>query len=166
MNPAWFVANWKLCLLGVLLVATGLMKMRFDTVTAQRDLARANLAEYKNLADISAKAGKKQSDQAIQEVKDAIPQLVDAAKNNAYANYRAKFGACNPAGGFHANGLRNVPAGSGDSETGVPKEGDGLHVTEPVVTEESTLAACGVDAGLIEVVKHWAVTNDLKISPE
>lgn len=166
MNPLWFVENWKLCVLGALAALAGFLYMRLDTMTAERDLARANLAEYKNLADIAAKAAKKQSDVAKKELEDAIPGMVAAAQDNAYKNYRAKFGACNSAGGFHAVGLSKLPASLDGAEAGVPAQGDGVHQPEPVVTEESTITACGVDAGYIELIKHWAVTNDLKISAE
>lgn len=92
----WILTNWRLMLIVFSSFVAVAMTSAWRTATAQRDLARADLANYKRLAEVAATTAKDQSDHAIQEINRNHETLLDKTKNDALKNYLARYGS-NPA---------------------------------------------------------------------
>jgi len=156
----WVLTQWKLVLTVSTLCALLLMISAWRTATAQRDLAVADLANYKRLAEVAATTAKDQSDHAIQEINRNHETLLDKTKNDALKNYLARYGS-NPAA------CRTVQqrVQPGDSlhhgEAGSAEGVDGVSEQQRLFVE-----ACARDAGVIQLWQEWAALNHLPVSKE
>jgi hypothetical protein len=153
------LTEWKLTLLAMVIASSAALWMRLQTVTAQRDLAQSDLANYKAVAEAAATTAKTNSDNAIKEINDAIPKLVETAKSNAYKNYLAKHGTGNSVRGSGTDCVR--PADPiRDGEAGSASE------TNEASGEQLVIEACARDAGRLDLWIEWAEMNQLPVSKE
>ena len=152
----WILTNWKLCLIGMAIALLGIQTLRLNSTQAERDLAIANLDTYKAQAITIATQAKKDSDKAIKEANDAIPQLLEQAKTQAYKNYQARYGVANASCRLGVVGL-SMPAGIGSPETLRTESPDGAS------GERLVIEACARDAGRLDLWREWAIANELKV---
>lgn len=153
----WILTQWKLVLTVSTLCALLLMTSAWRTATAQRDLAIADLASYKQAAEAAATAAKDQSDRAVKEIKHDYDVQKAAIKKNAWANYQKRVGATTCGAGV--SGVPMQPGG-GSAETG-STEGANAPSGEQLFVE-----ACARDAGRLDLWIQWATLNNLPISKE
>ena len=155
--------NWQIVVIASLTFALGASTLYGRVLKAEKELAIANLSEYKRLADAALKTEKVTNELANQQIAEAYPRLLEQAKESAYKNYLTKFGTRNAACGVTANGLRVRP--SGDSAQAHGAQGtDGVQESESLAArpEREFVDTCGRDAAVTELWKKWATLNGLQ----
>ena len=102
------------------------------------------------------------SDQIAKETNSAFTQLVDQIKDKELAlkNAKARFGACNAAGGITAVRLPNVPGSVGQADSA-----SGPYDTreERVAVSAEFINDCAIDAALVGLWQKWATLNGLVV---
>ncbi len=151
------LTHWRTILLVSVLAYGAIMTMRVQTLTAQRDEARATLESYKIQQQALSDAARKQSEKAVKEIRSEIPQLVAQAEKSAYSNYMRKYGLS------RCERLPNLPA-SGDGGKAEGAKGIDAARPESILNPVEQLAIdCGKTTVLYEAWQSWAIKNDLGV---
>lgn len=151
--------NWQLILIGLLIACMGILTMRVQTVTAQRNEAITNLESYKVQQAQIADAATKQSNKALEDAKNDYDVSKAAAEKNAWINAKARFGsAC----GIGTRGLPNLSASGDSSKAGVPEGAVSVQEPERILVDRPFVDACAEDVAVIQVVQQWCHNNGLK----
>lgn len=101
----FLLSNWRLVLIASLGCGLLLMTSAWRVATAQRDLAIADLQNYKRLAEVAATTAKESSEKALKEAKHDYEIQKKAIEASAWANAKDRFGSCNAAGGIRLDGM-------------------------------------------------------------
>ena len=140
--------NWRLILAGLASLLI-LSLYGWGSHHARRaDQAVWNLSEYKRLADVAMKTEKDNNERANDEIRQAIPRMVEQAEKNAYANYLARFGRGNAACGV---GPRSVLPTAGTGGTDDRAERPDAASGEQLAPEREFVEACARDAGRLNL---------------
>jgi hypothetical protein len=159
----WLMMNWKLGLLALAIAFAGIQTLRLQAETAKKELAESDLRNYKRLAEVVATTAKTQSDNALKEAKREYEIQKAAVEKTAFANAKARFGACPALGSIR---LPALPAPSGGAETRVPEGPGELQEPERVAVDRAFIDACGNDVAYIKAVNVWRESVGLPISKE
>ena len=148
--------NWKLIVIASLGLALGASILHGRALKAELGEKTAVIEYMQREAETFAE----RSDQIAKETNSAFTQLVDQIKDKELAlkNAKARFGACNAAGGITAVRLPNVPGsvGQADSASGPYDTREGR-----VAVSDAFINDCALDAGQLEAWRSWAVKNGL-----
>ena len=150
--------NWKLIVIASLGLALGASILHGRVLKAELGEKTAVIEYMKREAD----SYHIRSDQIAKETNSAFTQLVDQIKDKELAlkNAKARFGACNAAGGITAVRLPNVPGSVGQADSA-----SGPYDTreERVAVSDAFINDCALDAGQLEAWQKWATLNGLVV---
>ena len=148
--------NWQVVVIGLLGFALTLSTLYGRVLKAELGEKTAVIEYMQREAETFAE----RSDQIAKETNSAFTQLVDQIKDKELAlkNAKARFGACNAAGGITAVRLPNVPGSVGQADSA-----SGPYDTreERVAVSAEFINDCAIDAGQLEAWRSWAVKNGL-----
>ena len=155
----WLALNYRIILAASAIALMGILFMRLQVVTAQRNEAITNLDTYKIQATMLANQAKKESDNALEIARNDYAISTAAAEKNAWNNAKNRFGvAC----GIGTRGLPNLPASLGGSEAGVSEGVVPVAVEESVALGRSDIEDYAKALAWVKAVKSWCHANELK----
>ena len=150
--------NWKLTVIASLGLALGASILHGRVLKAELGEKTAVIEYMQREAETFAE----RSDQIAKETNSAFTQLVDQIKDKELAlkNAKARFGACNAAGGITAVRLPNVPGSVGQADSA-----SGPYDTreERVAVSAEFINDCAIDAALVGLWQKWATLNGLVV---
>ena len=150
--------NWQLVVIGLLSLALTLSHIHGRVLKAELGEKTAVIEYMQREAETFAE----RSDQIAKETNSAFTQLVDQIKDKELAlkNAKARFGACNAAGGITAVRLPNVPGSVGQADSA-----SGPYDTreERVAVSAEFINDCAIDAALVGLWQKWATLNGLVV---
>ena len=150
--------NWKLIVIASLGLALGASILHGRALKAELGEKTAVIEYMKREAD----SYHIRSDQIAKETSDAFTTLTEQIKGKdlALLNARARFGACNAAGGITAVRLPNVPGSVGQADSA-----SGPYDTreERVAVSAEFINDCAIDAALVGLWQKWATLNGLVV---
>ena len=150
--------NWKLIVIASLGLALGASILHGRVLKAELGEKTAVIEYMQREAETFAE----RSDQIAKETNSAFTQLVDQIKDKELAlkNAKARFGACNAAGGITAVRLPNVPGSVGQADSA-----SGPYDTreERVAVSAEFINDCAIDAALVGLWQKWATLNGLVV---
>ena len=116
----FLLSNWKLVLIGLLIIATGLFYKLWREEVRSFAVFKAQVETLGKAAQVEKERIEREHSKITKEIKDAIQKKVAAARTNAVANYIASLpahsgscgvsGAANSSGGTDAAGAESIPA--------------------------------------------------------
>ena len=148
--------HWYWIVIGCLTFALALSTLHGRVLKAELGEKTAVIEYMQREAETFAE----RSDQIAKETNSAFTQLVDQIKDKELAlkNAKARFGACNAAGGITAVRLPNVPGSVGQADSA-----SGPYDTreERVAVSAEFINDCAIDAALVGLWQKWATLNGL-----
>jgi hypothetical protein len=147
--------NWKWIVIGFLTFALALSTLHGRALKAERDAKTAEIDSMRN----AAQTYKDQSEITAKEISDAHSRQLVAAKENAFANFKARYGTGNAACGIRANSLPTKhDSGQADS-TSTPDE-------RPANPMADFVGQCAETTVLYNEWRELARRNEFNISKE
>ena len=150
--------NWQAAVIALLGLGLALSLSHGRYLSAKLDAKTAEIEYMQREAETFAE----RSDQIAKETNSAFTQLVDQIKDKELAlkNAKARFGACNAAGGITAVRLPNVPGSVGQADSA-----SGPYDTreERVAVSAEFINDCAIDAALVGLWQKWATLNGLVV---
>lgn len=140
----WIAIISLTCALGVSMLHGRVLSARLDTKIAVIDSMKREADNYRVQSEAIAK-----------EISDAIPRVVEQAKNEAWKNWKARYGTGNAACGIRTDGL--LPASHSASQA------DSTQGTDATSGEQLAIEACARDAGRLDGWIKWAELNQLPV---
>jgi len=143
-NWYWIAITLLTCALALSLSHGRYLSARLDT----------KIAEIQSMKD-AAQAYQDQSETNRRVISESIPIMVEQAKNEAWKNWKARYGTGNAACGIRIDSLLTAEhsAGQADSTQG----------TDATSGEQLAIEACARDAGRLDGWIRWAELNQLPV---
>lgn len=166
-------SQWKLILIGALLIACGMYRQALLSEEKEHAVDTALHQQLFKNAQAETQKAKNISDTALKEINNEIPKLVAAAQKNAVSNYQRLYGRPSSASsdsciylgsGINANGLRvdtSNSAGTVPSDSAESVKLDAVAVVDNGTCDSRFISEAAEAAVIIKGWNDWATMNQL-----
>jgi|LakMenEpi03Aug12_release.lakeMendotaPanAssembly.Ray.scaffolds.fasta_scaffold03608_51 hypothetical protein len=138
----FLLSNWKLVLIGLLIIATGLFYKLWREEVRSFAVFKAQVETLGKAAQVEKERIEREHSKITKEIKDAIQKKVAAARTNAVANYIASLPV--DSGSCGVSGTSNSPDGTNAAGE------------ERMVASTGFIQDCAQDAATIGLWQEWA----------
>ena len=152
----WILDNWRLVLIATAIACVGMLYGWGSHYKSRADSLDAKIVEMQRIAD----EFQQESDRIARATNEQIPKLVEQAKKDAYARFKAKYGLGNAACGIRFVGL---PTQHDSSETDSAERTDEANSDSVLDPVRELAEQCSETTVIAKQFQEWAIANDLPV---